>query len=433
MISRRPGAKLKRWDALLTQERLRVYPSVVIFMFALFWVLQVAGNPSSMLPDFRARWTAGTMVVTGRALDLYDPVAQSVIQRSHGAQSLSWFVSPPPVAVLFTPLGALPYALAALLWLAVSVTGSVVTVRLLRPYWPARWGPYWVAVLITVASQPTLELIGDGQDSWLLLFAGVAAFRLWQARKPWWAGATLTLGLLVKPQLMLAALVLVAVYGGIRMTGGLILGTAGCVLLSLLVLGPPVWIDWIHAVFSSTFADQVTLGQSYKAASLQGFVMAVSPPGAERVAASIGLAAGLLLLAAWVAWLIRNRPPQWMVLSTAAFVTVLAAPHAMVYDLVIVLPAVATFVRQEPRPVIRLAAGAGFVIVWLGPTLSFARSAPWPFSALSAQWVVLVPLFLSIRLMTTGSPVPSERKKSRCLGGPLEFLDPEMQGEVGNP
>lgn len=402
MIASRATNVVERLDTLLTKERLRVYPSILIGMSGLFWMIRAIAAPGSILPDFRARWTAGTMVVDGRGADLYNPVVQSVIQRSEGAHALSWFVSPPPVAVLFAPLGALPYAVAALLWLGISVVGLVLVAKLLRPHWPARWGPYRQAVLILVASQPTFELLGAGQDSWLVLLAGVVAWRLWLAQRFWAAGLAVSVGLLVKPQMMLAAIVLVVVYGGIRMIGGLLLGAVGAALPSLLVLGPPIWIDWIRAISSSTFTNQVTLGQSYKSASFQGFTIAVAPDAAAHVAAAFGLVAGFVLLTSWIVWLVGSRRPQWMVLSTAAFVTVLAAPHAMVYDLVIVLPATAMLVQHRPGPAVRVAVAVGFVAVWFGPTLSFLRTAPWPVSALSAQWVVLVPLTLTIGIMAPG-------------------------------
>lgn len=407
MIASRATNVVERLDTLLTKERLRVYPSILIGMFVLLCAVRTFSAPSTMLPDFRARWTAGVMVVNGGSADLYDPAAQSVVQGAERTHALSWFVSPPPVGALFAPLGALPYPVAALVWLGVSVIGLVLLAKLLRPYWPARWGPYWSAVLIVIASQPTLELLGAGQDSWLILLAGVMAWRLWLRRQRWAAGLALSVALLVKPQMMLAGVVLVVLYGGIRMLWGLVLGAVGVTLSSLLVLGPASWIDWLQAISSPTFTNQVTLGQAYKSASLQGFAIAIAPGSAAHAASVLGLVAGFVLLTSWMAWLLRRRPPQWMALSTAAFVTVLAAPHAMVYDLVIVLPAIAMLVHHRPSPAIRVAVAAGFIAVWLGPLLSFLRTTSWPVSIFSAQWVVLVPLALLITTMFAGAIPPS--------------------------
>ncbi|GAB3490976.1 glycosyltransferase family 87 protein [Flexivirga lutea] len=397
------GARfISRSDDLLTRARLRVYPSVVLVMFVLFWTLQVVTSPRSLLPDFRARWTAGVMVVDGRTADLYDPVVQSVVQRSHGATSLSWFVSPPPIAVAFAPFGALSYPIAALLWTAISIVGLTLIAVLLRPYWNKRWGPYWCVVLIAVATQPVLELVGSGQDSWLVLLAGVSAVRLLHARHELLAGAVLSVGVIAKPQLMLAAVVLALVYAGLRVIVGIVAGVVCLVLPSLSVLGPDMWVSWIHAITSPTYDDYVTLGQAHKSASLQGFFTALAPATLTKPVADVGLVAGILLFVLWSVWLIRCRPTQWIALSTGACVTVLAAPHAMVYDLTIVLPAIAAAVAHERSPGVRVAAALGFITVWLGPLLSFLRSTPWPLSALSAQWAVLIPLGVTIRLMTRG-------------------------------
>lgn len=394
---------VRRLDAFLTRERVRVYPMLVLVLFTLTWAVQVIGRPSHLLPDFRARWTAGAMVVDGHTANLYDPVVQSALQRSHGATDLSWFVSPPPIAVVFAPFGVLSYTVAALLWTAISIGGLVLVAALLRPYWNERWGSYWCVVLIAVATQPVLELIGSGQDSWLVLLTGVSALRLLQAKHGLLAGVVLSLGIVAKPQLMLAAVVLVCVYAGVRVMVGIAVGAACIVVSSLFVLGPDLWISWIHAISSSTYGDYVTLGQAYKAVSLQGLLIALAPAALSQPAADIGLTAGILLLVAWALWLVRRRPTQWVALSTGACVTLLAAPHAMVYDLVVLLPAITAMVVHERTPGIRVVAAVGFIVVWLGPLLSLLRSTPWPVSSLSAQWAALVPLCLLIRVMTRNS------------------------------
>lgn len=398
-MNSRASSIVHRLDAILTRERLRVYPSVIVGMYVLFWVLQLAGAPRRFLPDFLARWTAGATVADGHAAALYSPGVQSVLQRSEGAHSLSWFVSPPPAALFFVPFGVLPYAAAAVLWLIISVGGLVIVTYLLRRSWPADRWPYWTAVLMAVASQPVLELIGGGQDSWLVLLSFVVAWRLWRAGRGLGAGIALTPATLVKPQLVLPIIVLLVLCVGIRTLCGLILASAGSAVASAALLGPHVWWDWMRAITSPLFTEQVSLGQAYKAASLPGFLTAISPAGARGVVAQVGLAAGLALLVGWTVWLVRYRPSQSMACSTATFVAVLVAPHAMIYDLVIALPGVGAVLACDRRPVIRVAVACGFVVAWLGPPLSFLRSNPWPISALSAQWVVPVLLGVTLRQM----------------------------------
>lgn len=423
-------AIVKRLDALLTRERLRVYPAVVLLTFGMFWILHAFNAPNSLLPDFRARWTAGAMLSRGLSAELYDPVTQSVLQRADGAHALSWFVSPPPVAVLSAPFGAMPYKAAALFWLATSVIGLLLVVGLLRPYWPAVWGPFWPVVLIAAASQPTLELVGAGQDSWLILLSLVGAWRLWLVDRCVLAGLVLALGVIVKPQLMLGAVVLVFVYGGLRMLGAVLLGAVGLSLSSCLVVDASVWLDWIHTVTSPVYTDQVTIGQAYKSASLQGFTIAIAPHGTKESAAGVGLVAGMTLLICWVIWLVRRRPPQWVSLSTAAFVTVLAAPHAMVYDLVILLPAAAVVLQRSASMNMRVTAAAGFILAFVGPLLSFSRTIPWPVSILAAQWLVPVTAFILVWLMIQECPLePKRHSPSIQLVGPEQPTQGELRRE----
>lgn len=424
---------VRRLDAILTRERLRVYPFAIVGMYSLFWVMHVVRAPSSLLPDFLARWTAGAMVADGHTAALYSPIAQSVIQRSEGAHSLSWFVSPPPVALFFVPFGVVPYAAAAILWLIISVCGLVMVARLVRPYWPADRWPYWSAVLMAVASQPVIELVGGGQDSWLVLLSFVVSWRLWLAGRSLGAGVALAPAALVKPQLVLPIIVLLVLHAGLRMLCGLVLAGVGCVLGSAALLGPHVWSDWVHTISSSLFADQVTLGQAYKAASLQGFLTAISPAGARAVAAQLGLVAGLALLIGWAVWLVRCRPPRSMVFSTATFVAVLAAPHAMIYDLVIALPGIAAVIVLERRPTIRVVFAAGFIAAWLGPPLSFLRSGAWPISALSAQWVVPVLVMVTLQQMFAGRLIASPIRNETSPTSPSVIFRRQRVRSYGEP
>ena len=112
-----PGRLATAIDSLLTPERLRIYSTVLVLGFgvtlALSWALPGTQTP---LPDYSARWTAGRLLLDGRLGSLYDPAVQAAVQQQDwGATGLSWFVSPPFVAILFAPLAVAPYWLSCVL------------------------------------------------------------------------------------------------------------------------------------------------------------------------------------------------------------------------------------------------------------------------------------------------------------------------------
>ncbi len=392
---------IARLDALLTPQRLRVYPVMLLVAFAVVWVARIVLDRSSLLPDFRARWTAGRILLDGRAGQLYDLGVQSAVQERLGAHTLSWFVSPPPVALLFVPFAALPYAVAAVAWVGLSVSGLALTVRLLRPWWPSTASGMGGAVLLAAASQPVLELIGAGQDSWVPLLACAGALALAAQGRAVLAGLTLSGGL-VKPHLLVVAVVVLGVLRRWRVLLGLAAGAAAGLGLGTLMVGGQAWTEWWSALSSSTYLTEVGVGQVHKGVSIQAFVTALAPPGWASQAAMVGLILGLLLFGAWVAWALLKRPPDRDVIVSAGVLTLLVVPHAMVYDVVLVLPCVASLVVTRSTARMRVTVAAGFLLMWLAPLTHLMRDAPWPTSALAAPWVTLA--LLALLWTTTRHP-----------------------------
>ena len=65
--------RTRRLDALLTPSRLTAYPLILGVGGLLALVITSVLSPLPF-PDFVARWTAGVLVRSGEASNLYDPV-----------------------------------------------------------------------------------------------------------------------------------------------------------------------------------------------------------------------------------------------------------------------------------------------------------------------------------------------------------------------
>ena len=389
-----------RVDRYLTPDRLIVYPATVLVLFVVVWLISL---PLTFpLPDFLSRWTAGQLVLDGRAADLYDPGVQSALQADVGSTALSWFVSPPYVAALLAPLGVLPYPVAGVLWTALTLVLLWLSVRslvALDPAFAALAG--WRGLLLAESCQAVLELVGAGQDTAVVLAALTGGALLLARKHAVPAGLVFALAL-VKPQL--AWLVPLALLGR-RAWGalaGFVAGASVLLVLSVLVVGPDSWARWLGAISTPLYRDEVIAGQTAKNATVQGLVEHLVP-GSGWPSTAIWLAAFVILtvLAIRHRRLLDGVPLPVVLVSAVPLTMVLMTPHAMVYDLVVVLPAVVWLVAERGSPRVRGLAAIGYVLLFLSPLLQLmAREVP-PLALLTAPWVVVVLVLLWLDLPRT--------------------------------
>ena len=385
-------------DRYLTRDRLVVYPAAIVTLFGAFWVASFWFV--APLPDFVARWTAGHLVGDGQGSSLYDPAVQSTIQEGLGSDALSWFVSPPYVAVLMVPFGLLPYPLAAALWTLLTFGLLWFSVRTLATLDPA-FGRLaaWRGMLVAGSCQVVLELLGAGQDSAVVLAAFALGARLLVAGRDPWAGLVLSVAL-IKPQLVwLVPLVLLA-RRALAALAGFVVGAGILVGASLAVLGTDAWTSWLAALSSPLYRQEVLVGQTAKNTSVEGLVEHLVPgsgwPATALWAASALVVAVLTLRHRTT---LRDLSLPVLLLTAVPLVTVLLSPHAMVYDLVLVYPAVAWLLTERPGPDVRGLIAVGYVLLFLSPLLQVvAREVP-STAVIAAPWVVLVLIALWWRLI----------------------------------
>lgn len=410
-ISRRDLAE--NADQLLTRERLTVYPCLLLLAWLATFTASLVVGQAELLPDFAARWTAGHLVVSGDVGSLYDPGVQSKVQaKALRRTSLSWFVSPPFVAVLFAPLGALPYGLACILWSAVSVGALVWAMFLLKPLAPVHLRNNWhLALLIGAACAPTLELLGSGQDTSLIVLAVVAGMRMLRSGQPGLAGAVLALGL-VKPHLIFLVPVLLLLrrqwhaLAGFASTGAALLG------LGWALVGSKGMATWLSVPFTPLYVSEVTQGQAWKSTSLSALLIGVAPsadPWWNTMATLAGMGAVIAGLAVLVKF--RGRTVSTRDWGILLLTTCVASPHVMLYDVVLAVPAVLVTPARDWDASLRVRLAATFALLWLmSPLHAVALGLPSPAGALDAPWAALGLLLLWVRSLRVG---PSEERATR--------------------
>lgn len=389
-----------RADSLIVRTRVRNYSLIVVAMGSIALLLNatLAGFPVALsgdvvLPDFMAHWTGGRLVWLGLVDDLYDPAAQTSVQVAAvpTTPGLAWFVSPPLTALLFLPFGALPYGWAVCAWTAVSVAALGLALRWTKPLLTDRRSEHRLFVLVMCSTPPFLELVGAGQDTALALLTVMLSQRLAQRGRRAGAGAVLAAGL-YKPHLFVLVPVMLLVQRRYRALAAL----AGTSLLAILVtlpfVGVGAWTNWARALASPLYSDQVQVSQTWKMQSVSALSTALGAP-------SNGAYVYLALGAAAFVWSARRfREDTARIWALGLMTTVVFSPHAMEYDLVLLVPVAAYIFGRVNTKTMRLLAVATSVLLWsvpvrhalagLGPHAQLL-SAPWSALPLLGLWVLL--------------------------------------------
>jgi hypothetical protein len=338
------------------------------------------------------------MLLQGHTSDLYDPAVQQSLQRSIGSRpsELAWFVAPPFVAAVYVPFAVLPYLGACAAWTAVNAGMLGVALSRLGRFTPNLWARDRPLVVVTVlASYPVFELVGGGQDSALILVVWLFGVGLSVARRQVASGLVFS-GALVKPQLVVLVPVVFCI---LRQFRALAVFCGGCVLVavaSVALTGPQGAAAWIRTLLGSTYPQQVTLGQSWKMVSLPSLVTSILTPAGHGVV----IAAVAATVSVTLVWFIlraldyRSDPMRCWLAALAT--TVVASPHMVVYDAILMVPVVLFCLEHARSQTVQRLVTAAFCLAWFMPVsrglfgwtgeLAPIARAPWIALALAGLW-----------------------------------------------
>ena len=407
-----------RIDAIVVRERLRNYSLIIVAFGAVTVLATAVVAPDKVLTDYLAHWTGGRMLLEGHGGLLYNGALQLDLRRQVIGETdeLSWFVSPPFVAVLYASSAALPFGFSGLVWTVVSIGALALSAQLARPLAPAWLSESWrLVLLVAAASAPVLRLLGSGQDSALLLLIWVAGTRLLLARRDAAAGVVLALGL-VKPQLVFLLPLVLLVQGRWKALGAFAATGIALLGLSVAAVGSATTRTFLVLPFSDDYHHGVQLGQAWL---MQGITALLTTPLPATGASAGQLVGSVLSTAIVLALLVRVARRRGRSLGDAqlwalvAVVTVLVSPHVLDYDLVVLLPAVLTALSDRRDTATRLTLLALFLTTWTIPIRHvIATLLPWPLSTLGAAWSTVALLVLAWRLSrtwaaTAAAPTPA--------------------------
>ena len=326
------------WSLTASEARAHArIAAVVLWVTAL--VILIGGttyrDPFDQLKwtDFVHFYTLGHIARNGPVADLYNPQTQyqhqvAVVPASAPEHYLP--VYPPQVALIFAPLGNLPYHVAAVLWALVSLLAYAGAVWLAwRPVQGAL-AKYALVGVAAAAFPPFWNLILHGQTTAAPLIAFTAAGVALSRGRKLLAGLALGL-LLIKPQFGLVLAIVVLTCGEWAMLTGLALSAAIQAAAVAGLLGPTVLLDYVQVLPRLAGVQDALEPSAGHLHSLAAVTRLLPGPAATIV---------WVLASAAVCWMTVRvwRAPLPVPVRMGALVmgSTLVNPHLNVYDAAVI-------------------------------------------------------------------------------------------------
>ncbi len=336
-------------------------------------VILTQSQASRLSSDFTINYSAGTLIRQGHLAAPYDQASLgAMMSRVAPAGAIDPrlpFSLPLAAGLPYAALSLLPFEVAFRLGQLLSAALMVIAVVLLQraaPTLPSprgggtlkRMGAGWgLAIVGLLAAVPTWGAFTEGQPTaWLFLGGAMVMLALRSDSLPLAAAAGVLLA--VKPQYLPAYLI---VLFAARRWRSLVAAAAGgaLVLLSPLSGGVGGLSAMLHNALSANQAVDVRLNEAW--VGLFGPLL----PGRIATVVAIALYLGVLAVLGLLAW---RRPASIIAFAAlAGTMTVLASPHILPHDLLILA-----------------------VPAWLAVVLNHQRALPNPFPALLALDIAIL-------------------------------------------
>jgi hypothetical protein len=303
----------------------------LVIALAAAGVLTVASQsrPARLAADFTIDYSAGVLLREGKPAAAYQQaeLARTIraVAPDSGIDLRLPYNKPLAAALPFAALSLLPLEAAFRLWQGISLGLLGGVIWLLHSAAPlGRRAPLFAA-LGMLAAVPVWATLTEGQPTVLLLIGAALVVGSLRFRLVGLAGLAGCL-LAVKPQYLPAYLAILLAAREWRLLLTAVAGGA-LVLLSPLAGGPGALPAMLHNALLANDAVSAHLDESWVG------LLAVALPSRVATAATVLIDGTALLALAWVAW---RRPSNLVAYAAIAGVlAVIASPHALPHDLVL--------------------------------------------------------------------------------------------------
>jgi hypothetical protein len=272
--------------------------------------------------DFRLAYASANLGLHAGYARLYDLSAQRVeILRLGPDFNVQPFISPPPLAWLVTPLTALPFLAALVIWTALLISALLWTWYLLAPGEGVVKAAH---LLLWLGVFPVAFGVLVGQPGALVAAAVASAWWLSRAGRPLMAGLALSL-VILKPQLALLVPIALLAAGYRKMFASWLVASAVIGVVALILLGGEGVKRYLD-VLAQTQTSAWDITRRY---SISGPLGLGWPLRITEVAVGV-----ITVLAAW-----RNRRSPERVIAAGILGSLLFTPYLGFQDLLMLIVA----------------------------------------------------------------------------------------------
>ncbi len=322
------------------------------FVFVQSWA-----NVAIGMPDFTIFYSAGHILRSGQASNLYDDNLQQRMQTSLNPAgvrkrgSILPYNHPAFEAVLFAPLASFSYLTAYRVWLLTNLTLLMGIPFLLRKQLPILGtAPLGFWFLGMFAYFPIFMALLQGQDSILLLFTYCCAYAALYEKKQLRMGGWLGFGLF-KFHLILPFISSMVWLWSRKLLTGFIAVAASAIAVGIWVCGIRGTLRYPHFIWAAEHnKSYMWNGGFYNTANLHGLIGVFLPMSQYWLFRYILVVSSVLVLvAASMVWRKTNsagQPDGPLAFAVALIATVLVSYHIFVYDWSILLLAIVLLVES---------------------------------------------------------------------------------------
>ncbi|MFN0074471.1 MAG: glycosyltransferase family 87 protein [Chloroflexota bacterium] len=368
--------------------RISVVVSVVLIEITAFALMTQVGamgfRPFILSQDFRALYTAGTMIQTGVGAEFYDLNTQYESQRAWAPEldrleKLMPFLSPPFAALPLAVVAALPVERAYLAWLSMNLVIGIMGLALLsRPFCDSIRGHGRIYLLAFAFLPATMALVQGQLSFWLVLIFALGWRALRQGHEVI-GGALLTL-LAIKPYLVVVPLLTLLVSRRWKALGGMVIGAVALMLISVYLVSPRGLVGYIGlAQAAASWGDAFTVHPK-EMHTLRGAIQALLDTNEAGPALLPWALVSTVLLAAAL-WILRRPAPPGAAnfdaqMAAILLVGLLVSPHGNLHDLSLLGPVLLLTGRwwTENTPRLNWLTWLGrsvFTVLYFSPWLAF--------------------------------------------------------------
>jgi hypothetical protein len=346
------------WN-FLNCKRLRDYPRLIFIASWSVLILNVllhhgwiGGLTGIMIGgDFISNYSGGNLYMTNISL-LYDPTAQQANQSALIAPNLSPgfapFISPPNVALAASWLQFIPLTYAFIAWEFLNIICILISAYLLSKFVLPTWlqkkelSPFQVSIIILSSLATVIGLLaGQSHGIILLLVTGII---LAMMNEKWVVAGILGSILIYKPQFILGFLFCWLVWGCFKtlLSFGILASIWQIPIIVFHRFTPYIeYINFAKSLLYLPYAkDSFPISIM---ATPYAFFATLFPINYVRIFQVLIILLGFVSIAflVFVAYKARNTSmgKRYFSISMAVLLPLVIAPHTLIYDLLILVPA----------------------------------------------------------------------------------------------